>query len=199
MRLASNRSLRGWLAVAFAVSTAAWAGSADVFHGWSKDASWLVYESAQRDDRVALFFCKTEKGKNPNWPAELNEGELMNDRLAECVRFIDPNKAPYLWKKLLLLPEVSARLGKSTVKSELVLDGENPGLVIETPAGLQFCYVSALKETSAIEKVWWHPSSRAVAAVVDGRLTSCVLAAAPTQPKTKAARNGTPPKANRRK
>jgi hypothetical protein len=189
--------------LSLSISLPALGAAPDVFHGWSKDASWLVYESTQRDDRTALFFCKTDKESAPSWPAELNDMELLNDRLPECVRFIDANKAPYLWKKALLLPEAALRSGKFSVKAELIQDSETPGLVIEGPGGTQACYVSALKETSVLEKTWWHPSNRAVAALVDGRFSNCLLSQPPAAPKARLPKAKAPksiaPRATRKK
>jgi hypothetical protein len=152
---------------------------ADTFHGWSKDGSYVVYETPQRDERPALFFCKTTKGNSPSWPAELNDTDLVNDRLPECVRFIDVNKAPYLWKKALILPEPAQKFGQLTVRPEFAFDGEEPGLVVDGPGGPQSCYVSALTESSTLEKTWWHPSQPLLAALVSGRLTHCQLKATP--------------------
>ncbi len=146
----------------------------DTFHGWSKDGTWLVIESKGDNDIVELHFCATDASVKPSWPKELDELEKEEGRLT-CVSFLDPNKAPYQWKSKLVLPPSTMGSGKLRVLPELALDGETPGFVVEAGDKRQNCFVSGIKEDSKLQKVWWHPGGRFVAAQVDRTFAHCAL------------------------
>jgi len=150
----------------------------DVFHGWSKDGTWLVYETKGENDLVELHFCVTDPEVKPTWPKELNELDREEGRLA-CVNFIDPNKAPYQWKLKLVLPPSSLTSGKLRVLSELVRDGTDPGFTVESGDKRQVCYASGMREDSKLQKVWWHSSGNWVAALIDGQFRHCTLQVRP--------------------
>jgi hypothetical protein len=167
--------IMNWLSVVVVVlSGAAWAGDAELFHGWSKDGSWLVYEQRGNDDRVELYFCQTDAAVNPTWPAPLN-GMDREDGTLSCVRFLDPNKAPYQWKNQLVLPPVETSHNGVAIQSELVADGETPGFVLVAGDKHQACYASATREDSKMTKSWFHPTGKFVAAIIDGNFRHCAV------------------------
>src|SRR4051812_4396397 len=85
-----HRELMRLLACCFLMlGGASWAAESEIFHGWSKDGTWLVYEQHTHDDRVELYFCTTESQVNPSWPAALNNLDREDGTLS-CVRFLDP-------------------------------------------------------------------------------------------------------------
>jgi hypothetical protein len=155
------------------LSGAAFADS-EVFHGWSKDGSWLVYEQHTHDDRVELYFCATDSAGQPSWPAALN-GLDREDGTLSCVRFLDPNKAPYQWKTQLVLPPPSMSQAGINIMSELSTDGETPGFTLVAGDKKQACYASATREDSKLQKTWFHPSTRYVAAIIDGNFRHCAV------------------------
>lgn len=157
------------------------ASDAEVFHGWSKDGTWLVYEEHTRDDRTELFFCATESQVQPTWPAALNQLDREDGTLS-CVRFLDPNKAPYQWKTQLVLPPPSMSQAGINISPELVGDGETPGFTLVAGDKKQSCYASATREDSKLQKTWFHPSSRFVAAIIDGNFRHCVVTLKPAKP-----------------
>jgi hypothetical protein len=157
-----------------ALSASAWAGDSEIFHGWSKDGSWLVYEQRTADDRVELYFCQSDSQVNPSWPATLNEMDREDGRLS-CVRFLDPNKAPYQWKNQLVLPAPSMSQNGISIQSELVTDGETPGFVLVAGDKKQGCYASATHEDSKLQKTWFHPTGKFVAAMIDGNFRHCAV------------------------
>ncbi len=170
--------LAGWPALA--------AAEAEVFHGWSKDGTWYVLEQRGANDLVELSFCATTDVK-PTWPAVLNEPEREESNGRSCVRFLDPNKAPYQWKLQLVLPAPAAKANGLEVLKELVVDGESPGFVLSAGGDkTQVCYASALRESSKLQKTWFHPQGRYVAAMIDGAFSHCVV--------TLKAGKATPPK-----
>ncbi len=146
----------------------------DTFFGWSKDGTYFVYQTVSGpNDLTELFFCITDEAVPPTWPKDLNEMDRM-DHPHSCVRFQDPNRAPYGWKSALVLPKPAAG-GPNGMKviSELSQDGERPGYVVEDKAGKRTtCYVS-VKEESKLGQVWWHPNGKWVAAVVDNHFVHC--------------------------
>lgn len=154
----------------------------EVFHGWSKDGSWLVYEQHTHDDRVELYFCTSESQTQPSWPAALNALDREDGTLA-CVRFLDPNKAPYQWKNLLVLPAPSMSQAGINISPELATDGESPGFTLTAGDKKQSCYASATREDSKLQKTWFHPSSRYVAAIIDGNFRHCVVTLKPSKAK----------------
>lgn len=165
---------RPWALVLWGVAAPALAQT-DTFHGWSKDGTYFVYESHEpRSELVELFFCASDSASKPSWPALLDELGRV-DGLNSCVRFIDPNKAPYQWKAALVRPAPNAKHGALSVLAELVTDGETPGFVIESNGKKQSCEVSGLKEDSRLGPVFWHPNGKWVAALVDGRLAHCAV------------------------
>lgn len=156
----------------------------EVFHGWSKDGSWLVYELKGRDERVELFFCQTDATVNPTWPAALN-GMDREDGVLSCVRFLDPNKAPYQWKNQLVLPPTSMQHAGITVQAELVPDGETPGFVLVAGDKKQECYASATRDDSKLQKAWFHPNGKYVAVIIDGNFRHCGVTLKPAKGGTK--------------
>jgi len=156
------------------LSAAAWAGDAEIFHGWSKDASWLVYEQRGTDERIELYFCQTDGAVNPSWPATLH-GMDREDGTLSCVRFLDQNKAPYQWKNQLVLPAPSMSQNGITIQSELVTDGETPGFLLMAGGKTQSCYASATREGSKLGKTWFHPTGKFVAAMIDGNFRHCAV------------------------
>jgi hypothetical protein len=152
----------------------------EVFHGWSKDGTWLVYEQHTQDDRMELYFCSTEIQTQPTWPAALNQLDREDGTLS-CVRFLDPNKAPYQWKNLLVLPAPSTSQAGINISSELSTDGESPGFTLLSGDKKQSCYASATHEDSKLQKTWFHPSSRFVAALIDGNFRHCVVTLKPSK------------------
>jgi len=163
--------MRALLLVVLLGASFAWADD-EVFHGWSKDGTWLVYENHAENDVTELYFCKTDPEVKPSWPKILNDEELEDGKLS-CVRYIDPNKAPYQWKKKLVLPKPSMKFKHIIVQSELAVDGEEPGFVLSVGDKKQSCYASGLREDSKLQKVWFHPSGRWAAALIDGRVSFC--------------------------
>jgi hypothetical protein len=153
-----------------------WASASDVelFHGWSKDGTWLVYEQRQDDERAQLYFCQTDLAVNPTWPASL-QGMDREDGVLSCVRFLDHNKAPYQWKGLLVLPAPSAEHLGLSVAPELVADGETPGFVVVAGDKKQNCYASATRDDSKLQRSWFHPSGKFVAVMIDGNFRHCVV------------------------
>jgi hypothetical protein len=162
------------------------ATDAEQFHGWSKDGSWLVYEVHGANELDELFFCATNSEVRPSWPAVLNEMDREDLNGLSCAHFMDPNKAPYQWKLQLVLPAPTARFGGVEVSHELALDGENPGFVLIAGEKKQSCYASAVRVDSKLQKTWFHPSGRFVAAIIDGNFRHCTVtikgAAAATTP-----------------
>ena len=152
----------------------------EVFHGWSKDGSWLVYEQRTADDRVELYFCATDSQGTPTWPAQLNQLDREDGTLS-CVRFLDPNKAPYQWKNLLVLPAQSMAQAGIIISAELTTDGESPGFTLTAGDKKQSCYASATREDSKLMKTWFHPSSRFVAAIIDGNFRHCAVTLKPSK------------------
>ncbi len=102
----------------------------ETFHGWSKDGSWLVFELHVDDERSELYFCATDPEGQPSWPASLHDAERETVGELACVRFIDPNKAPYQWKAQLVLPRPAERAGAVSVAPELSTIGDQ-GFVLE--------------------------------------------------------------------
>lgn len=156
------------------LSTAAWADG-ETFHGWSKDGSWLVLEQHALDDRTEIHFCVTESTQRPTWPPTLNDMDREDGALS-CVRFLDPNKAPYQWKNLLTLPPPSQKQNGISISSELSTDGETPGFVLTMGDKTQVCYASGTREDSKLQKSWFHPTGRYVGVLIDGNFHHCVVA-----------------------
>lgn len=164
----------------------------EVFHGWSKDGSWLVYEVHGSNDLVELYFCATNSEVKPSWPALLNEMDREDTNGLSCARFMDPNKAPYQWKLQLVLPAPSSKGAGLEVLHELVTEGETPGFVLQAGDKKQNCYASAVREDSKLMKTWFHPSGHFVGALIDGNFRHCTVtikagppAPAPKPPKKK--------------
>ncbi len=150
----------------------------ETFHGWSKDGTWLVFEQHGHDDRVELYFCQTDAAVNPTWPASLN-GLDREDGTLSCVRFLDPNKAPYQWKNQLVLPAPSMSQAGISISPELATDGETPGFVLLQGDKKQACYASGTRDDSKLGKTWFHPTTKYVAAMIDGNFRHCVVTLKP--------------------
>ena len=151
----------------------------DVFHGWSKDGTWLVFEKAEANDRLELHFCATNVDVAPSWPKDLNAMDREEDGLMSCVRFIDANKAPYEWKMKVQLPAPGGQVNGIKVHAELVTDGESPGFVLEAGDKTQTCYASGMRESSKLQKTWLHPSGKFAAAQIDGNFHHCIVTLKP--------------------
>ncbi len=163
-----------FLACCFVLLSGSALADSEIFHGWSKDGSWLVYEQRTHDERVELYFCASETQTQPSWPAALN-GMDREDGTLSCVRFLDPNKAPYQWKNQLVLPAPSMSQAGITISAELSTDGESPGFTLMSGDKKQSCYASATREDSKLMKTWFHPSTRFVAALIDGNFRHCAV------------------------
>ena len=157
--------------LALLIASASFADT-EIFHGWSKDGTWFVKEGRGLNEVVELYFCISDNSVTPTWPASLNEADRLEGQFS-CVRLIDQNKAPYQWKKGLILPEPSMTAAGLTVSAELITDGEAPGYVLETKDKKQVCYAQGLNDSSKLQKVWWHPNGKKVAAQIDGVITPC--------------------------
>lgn len=157
------------------VATASVASEPEVFHGWSKDGTWLVYEVHGENELVELYFCATTADVPPSWPKVLEELEREETSGLSCVRFLDPNKAPYRWKAQLVLPAPSMKHGGVEVSRELATDGETPGFVLQATGKKETCYASGLGESSKLERVWFHPKGQWVAALIDGTFRHCAV------------------------
>jgi hypothetical protein len=149
----------------------------ETFYGWSKDGTWYVWQAVTGpNETTELYFCQSDPAVEPTWPKDLNELEKESSP-KNCVRFTDPNRAPYGWKAQVALPKPATSLGKSRVLMELIYDGEQPGYVIETgdkdKEKKTVCYASGLNENSKLGLVYWHPAGKWVAAFVDGHFTHC--------------------------
>jgi len=147
------------------------AAEVETFHGWSKDGSWLVYEQRFDDDRGELYFCATDAEVQPTWPVALHEADRLSGPLS-CVRFLDPNKAPYQWKSQLLRPSPPRE-----VTVELATEGDELGWVVARGKERQLCPIANLAPGATLEQSWLHPSGRYAAAMIDGRLVHCALSA----------------------
>lgn len=167
------------LACCFVMLSGVALGDSEIFHGWSKDGSWLVYEQHTHDERVELYFCATDSEGQPSWPATLNSLDREDTGGLSCVRFLDPNKAPYQWKNLLVLPAPSMSQAGIKVAAELSTDGEAPGFTLVSGDKKQACYASATREDSKLQKTWFHPSTKYVAAMIDGNFRHCVVTLKP--------------------
>ncbi len=165
------------------VAGVASAAETETFHGWSKDGTWLVYEQHTHDERVELFFCATSE-VSPSWPKALSELDREDGTLS-CVRFLDPNKAPYQWKNQLVLPAPASQHQGISVQGELVTDGESPGFVLVAGDKKQACYASGTRDDSKLQKTWFHPSGRFVAALIDGNFRHCAVTLKPGKPAPK--------------
>lgn len=173
-----------------ALSGAVAFADADVFHGWSKDGTWLVFARPGQNDITELYFCQTGEAA-PKWPAVLNDQDRMTEAGLECVRFLDQNKAPYQWQKLVTTGDAGTSRGGLSIGAELVTDGESPGFVVEGGGKTQSCYASGTRESSKLQKAFWHASLRYVAVLIDGTFHHCAVtvkpgkAAPPMPPKKK--------------
>jgi hypothetical protein len=176
---------------------AAAAGDAAIFHGWSKDGSWFAFQTTSGPNELTeLFFCATEKDSQPTWPKDLDQLERQDGRVS-CVRYTDPNRAPYGWKQQLTLPKPSpSGPNGARVDKEFSFDVERPGYVVETGTNKKVtCYVSGLREDSRLGDVYWHPNGRWVAAFVDGNFTHCdvpLKAGPPAKPPVKKKKGKSP-------
>lgn len=157
------------------ISTAALASDSDTFFGWSKDGTWFAHQTVSGPNEVnELFFCATDKDSQPSWPKDVDELERLEGRVS-CVRYADPNRAPYGWKAQLQLPKPSITGPSSMrVEKEYSFDVERPGYVVDLGGGKKTtCYVSGLRDDSKLGNVYWHPNGRWVAAFIDGSLVHC--------------------------
>lgn len=176
------------LALSLLAATPALAQS-DVFHGWSKDGTWLVFARPGRNDITELYFCQTSEVA-PKWPALLNDQDKLTEAGLECVRFLDQNKAPYQWQKLVATGVAGTSHNGLAIAAELVTDGESPGFTLEGGGKTQGCYASGTRESSKLQKAFWHPSSKFVAVIIDGQFHHCAVTLKPgkapaTPPKKK--------------
>lgn len=191
-----------WFLLACVVAAPAWAADPERFYGWSKDGSWLVYEERVDAERTELFFCQTEAEVKPGWPEGLDELEREDSHGMSCVRFLDPNKAPYQWQSQLVLPAPATSHAGVSLQAELVPDGETPGFVLLAGDKKEACYASEMRESSKLEKSWFHPSGRYVAVMIDGNFRHCVssLKPAPVRaPKKPVKAPATPKKPGRKR
>ncbi|MCA2978690.1 MAG: hypothetical protein INH41_04280 [Myxococcaceae bacterium] len=152
--------------------------SGDVFHGWSKDGTWLVFERPGRNDVSELFFCPTGSAP-PKWPAMLDELDRLPEAGLDCVRFLDANKAPYQWRKLVSPGDEGPSSKGLSLSAELVTDGETPGWLIEGSGKPQLCPASGLRDTSKVQRAFWHPSLRSSAVIIDGTFHHCAVTVRP--------------------
>lgn len=169
------RQMRIWVLAACLFSFASQAADSETFFGWSKDGTWFARQTVSGPNEVTeLFFCATEKAVVPTWPKDLNDMERQDERIS-CVRFADPNRAPYGWKVQLVLPKPSLEgPNKIRVEKEYSHDVERPGYVVDLGANKKItCYVSGLRDDSKLGHVYWHPNGRWVAAFVDDVLVHC--------------------------
>ena len=120
-------------------------------------------------------------------PEVLNEQDKLSEAGMECVRFLDQNKAPYQWQKLVTAGESATARGGLSIAGELVTDGESPGFVVEGGGKTQSCYASGMRESSKLQKAYWHASLKFVAVIIDGTFHHCTLTVKP-------GKNGPPPK-----
>jgi hypothetical protein len=167
-------TLSRWLLSAVFLLAGSAGAQSDLFHGWSKDGSWLAFSRPGRNDVVELYFCKTTEAA-PKWPAILNEQDSITEAGLECVRFFDQNKAPYQWQKLVVAGESGNSRHGLVIAPELVTDGESPGFVVEGGGKAQTCVASGLRESSKLQKAFWHASAKFVAVVIDGTFHHCLL------------------------
>jgi hypothetical protein len=169
-------------------ASAALASDSDTFHGWSKDGTWFAHQTVSGPNEVnELFFCATDREVQPSWPKDVDELERLDGRVS-CVRYADPNRAPYKWKAMLAVPKPSiAGPNGMKVEKEYSFDAERAGYVVELGGGKKLtCYVSGLREDSKLGNVYWHPNARWVGAFIDGTFVHCDVplkaAAAATKP-----------------
>lgn len=166
------------LLIALTLGAASSAMAQDQFHGWSKDGTWLVFARPGKNDITELYFCQTGEAA-PKWPALLNDQDKMTEAGLECVRFLDQNKAPYQWQKLVTAGDSKTSQGGLSIAAELVTDGESPGFVVEGGGKTQNCYASGTREASKLQKSYWHPSLKYVAVVIDGNFHHCTVTVKP--------------------
>lgn len=148
---------------------------ADTFFGWSKDGTWFAHQTVSGPNEVTeLFFCATDKETQPSWPKGVDDLERQDGRIS-CVRFADPNRAPYGWKAQLTLPKPSPTGPNGLkVEKEYSFDVERPGFMVDIGGGKHTtCYVSGLREDTKMGNVYWHPNGRWVAAYMDAVLVHC--------------------------
>lgn len=154
---------------------------ADEFHGWSADGTWYAWQRVSGpNDLVELFFCQADDKVAPSWPENLNE--LDRSGRPPCVRLTDPNRAPLGWKQALKLPRPSTKGPQGITVEELVTDGDDVGYVVQLKKERRVCRASGLSERSKLGHVWFHPSGRLVAAMVDGHFFHCDAPLAPAPP-----------------
>ncbi len=184
---------RGFASLVLLSTATAFASDTDTFHGWSKDGTWFAHQTVSGPNEVnELFFCSTDKEVQPSWPKDVDELERLDGRVS-CVRYADPNRAPYKWKSMLSLPKPShTGPGGMKVEKEYSFDVERPGYVVDLGGGKKMtCYVSGLRDDSKLGDVYWHPSGRWVGAFIDGQFVHCDMALKPGAPAGKPAKNGT--------
>ncbi len=177
--------MKSLLSMALLLTSAVALADTDTFSGWSKDGSWLVFQRPGRNEVVELYFCQTSEAA-PRWPAILNEQDKLTEAGLECVRFLDGNKAPYQWQKLVSAGESTTAQRGLSIAGELTTDGDSPGFTIEGGGGkAQSCYASGVRDSSKLQKAYWHPSLKYVAVIIDGSFHHCVVTVKPG-PKPKA-------------
>jgi hypothetical protein len=159
-------------------------GDSDTFLGWSKDGSWFARQTVSGPNELTeLFFCATDKEIQPSWPKDLDDLERQDGRVS-CVRYTDPNRAPYGWKTQVQVPKPSPTGPNGLkVEKEYSFDIERPGYVVDVGGGKKVtCYVSGLREDSKLGNVYWHPSGRWVGAYIDGTFVHCDVPLKPGAP-----------------
>jgi hypothetical protein len=169
-----------WPILLSAVIGSAALADADIFHGWAKDGTWLAFQSSGSNEVVELSFCATSADVPPTWPAALNEMERESGPLS-CVRFIDANKAPYQWQSKMVLPAPTMKQGGMTVQKEMVAEGEVTGIAVLRNNQTHVCAVPGVRDSSQLQKAWFSPNGKFLAAVVDGTFRHCLLAPADPQ------------------
>jgi hypothetical protein len=185
---------RRFVLVLVLAAVPAWAVShdSDTFLGWSKDGTWFAHKTVSGPNEVTeLFFCATDKEVQPTWPKDLNEREREDGRIS-CVRFVDPNRAPYGWQAQLIPPKpTGAGPNGAHIDKEFSNDVDRPGYVVEIGDKKTTCYVSGLRDDSKLGAIYWHPGGRWVGAFVDGIFTHCDVPLKGGGPPAKGADKGT--------
>ena len=187
------------LVIACLVASGALAADPEKFYGWSKDGSWLVFEERIDAERRQLYFCQTEAETKPSWPEGVDELEREDSHGMSCARYLDPNKAPYQWQLQLVLPAPATQQGGVSLQAELVPDGETPGFVLLAGDKKEACYASEMRESSKLEKSWFHPSGHYVAVMIDGNFRHCVTSLKPAPVRAKPVKPTRPVKAPKKK
>lgn len=176
------RNARTLAFVALSLSGSAFA-QADTFFGWSKDSSWYAYQSVSGpNDTVELFFCPVPGEAAPSWPKEFDALERVDEK-NRCVRYLDPNRAPYGWKTKLAVPKSGSKSGSMKVLPEPSTDATEPGFVVVHGDKKIVCECTGVRESTKLGTVFWSSDGRWVAAQLDGVLQHCPVPLLPGKAK----------------